>query len=127
MSNKNVSKKEFICIGCPMGCPLTAEIDGNEIAISGNACKIGKDYGVNECTNPRRTITTSIRILDEQGNSKMVSVKTDKDIPKSMIFDCIKEIKAYNHKKGETFNVGQIIIENILDTGANVVATRQLK
>ncbi len=119
-------KKEFICIGCPMGCPLTAVCEGEEIKISGNLCKIGNEYGINECTNPRRIITTSIKVYDEDGSHKMVSVKTDNDIPKAMIFDCINVIRSFVPEKGQKFTIGQVIVPNILDTGSNIVVTRQI-
>ncbi len=119
-------KKEFICIGCPMGCPLTAELGGEEIKISGNLCKIGREYGINECTDPRRIITTSINLPVEKGSVIPVSVKTDKDIPKNMIFECLKVIKNFVPQKGKSFNIGDVLIPNILDTGSNIVITRQI-
>ncbi len=119
-------KKELICIGCPMGCPLTAVREGEEIKISGNLCKIGGEYGVNECTDPRRIITTSINLTDEHGHTVPVSVKTNKDIPKNMIFECLNLIKNFAPQKGQKFNIGDVIIPNILNTGSDIVITRQI-
>ena len=36
--------RELICIGCPLGCPLTVRMDGGEIQVSGNTCKRGESY-----------------------------------------------------------------------------------
>lgn len=34
--------KELICIGCPMGCPLTVEVTQNEVSkVTGNTCPKG--------------------------------------------------------------------------------------
>lgn len=30
--------RELICIGCPLGCPLTVRIDGEKVEVSGNTC-----------------------------------------------------------------------------------------
>ena len=36
--------KNMICIGCPMGCDLTVEIDnGKAVSVVGNGCAVGKD------------------------------------------------------------------------------------
>ena len=52
----------------------------------------------------------------------MVSVKTDKPIPKELIFECMKEINQL--KIDGPIKIGQIIVDNILNTGANLVATK---
>ena len=38
-------KRELIWIVCPMGCHLTADVDGEPVAISGNGCPRGARYG----------------------------------------------------------------------------------
>ena len=38
-------KQELICIGCPMGCQLTAEVESGVVTqVSGNTCKRGDAY-----------------------------------------------------------------------------------
>lgn len=51
LRNKNreveyrMEKRELVCIGCPLGCPLTVELDGDEVvSVSGNTCKRGDVY-----------------------------------------------------------------------------------
>ena len=40
-----MEKKELICIGCPMGCALTVETEGNEVlSVTGNTCPRGESY-----------------------------------------------------------------------------------
>ena len=31
-----MERRELICIGCPMGCPMIVDIDKTEIQVSGN-------------------------------------------------------------------------------------------
>ena len=50
-----MEKRELICIGCPMGCPLTVQLeDGEILSITGQTCKRGEVYARNEVTNPTR-------------------------------------------------------------------------
>ena len=70
-----MEKRELICIGCPTGCVLHAEINSDgDVSITGNSCKIGVTYGVKECTNPTRILTSSVEVI---GTDKvMLPIKT---------------------------------------------------
>lgn len=114
-------KRKMTCISCPLGCQLEVEI-GENIIVSGNKCKRGEEYAKNEITNPKRIITSTVKVLG--GDRPLVSVKTDREVPKSLIFEIMKEIN-----KAEAVapvEIGDIIIENVLGTGANVVATSKV-
>lgn len=114
--------KNIICINCPLGCMLEVTRDGDSLDIRGNSCKRGIDYGKAEMTNPKRTITTSLFV--NGGIHPTVSVKTSSEIPKSLIFKCIKEISGL--KVQAPISVGDVIVKNILNTGADIVATRNV-
>ena len=44
--------RELTCIGCPMGCALTVELNGSEVvSVTGQTCKRGEDYAKKEVTN----------------------------------------------------------------------------
>ena len=114
--------RNLTCIICPQGCSLNVEIeDGKVISVEGNTCKRGYDYAISEVTNPVRTVTSTIKLE----NGEMIPVKTDKPIPKDLIFKCMEEINKKTIKKH--IEIGQVIIENILNTGSNIVATRSSK
>ena len=82
-----MERKELICIGCPLGCNLTVEMDGVQvISVSGNTCKRGDDYARKELTDPRRIVTSTVPVMG--GNLPVVSVKTASDIPKGKIREC---------------------------------------
>ncbi len=119
-----MEKTEFICTKCPMGCMLHLTINNDEITVTGNTCKIGEKYGISEYTNPVRTITTSV-LCNTATGVKMVSVKTNDDVPKSKLDECLAEIKKITLNK-EKVSIGDVIIENILGLGVNVVATRSI-
>ena len=115
--------RELTCIVCPKGCQLKVELDDYKkvASVEGYTCKRGLEYAKTEFTSPMRTLTTTAPI--EGGG--VVPVKTDKSIPKDILFACMKEINLSRVPKDA--QVGYIVIENILGTGANIVTTRNTK
>ncbi|WP_278910380.1 DUF1667 domain-containing protein [Enterocloster bolteae] len=96
-----MEKRELICIGCPMGCPLTVELENGEIkTITGYTCKKGETYARKEVTNPTRIVTSTVRV--EGGRADMVSVKTREDIPKDKIFQCVKALMNQQGRAGRS-------------------------
>ena len=114
-----VMKRELTCIVCPRGCSLVCELDdnGGVISVSGNICPRGKTYAVNECTNPQRVITSTVRCKD----GAVVSCKTSTTVPKGMMFDVMKVINTT--LAPSDVKIGDVVIKNVLDTGADVVVT----
>ncbi len=117
-------KKEFVCIRCPLGCGITVETSDGEIkSITGNTCPRGADYVTGELTDPRRTVTSLVRVRG--GEMPVVSVKTAADIPKDKIFDCIRELKGI--ELSPPVHMGDVILEDVCGTGVNVVATADVR
>ena len=113
-------KRDLVCIICPRGCNLTVELEGKEIkSVTGNGCPRGLQYAENECLNPQRTVTSTIRCTD----GRPVSVKTDRAIPKDKVFECMKMIDS--QKVRLPIHIGDVIIENVF--GSDIVATTNLK
>jgi len=116
-----MGKRELICIGCPMGCPVMVEMDGREIvSVSGNTCPRGDAYARKEVTNPTRIVTSTVKV--EGGLVEMISVKTKEDIPKDKIFDCMRALKGITVKA--PVHIGDVILADAAGTGVDVVATR---
>ena len=112
--------KVLTCVACPRGCTITVEYEGTEVySVTGQTCKRGEDYARTEIVNPTRNIASTVKVTG--GVHPVVPVKTSAPIPKTLIFDCMREIN------GVTVNapvkLGQVIIENVLGTGVNIVAT----
>lgn len=118
------TEKQLPCIVCPMGCELEITLDGNGKIekIEGNRCKRGIKYGESEVLNPVRTITSTVKVSG--GMYNVCPVRTDGEIPKEYIFKCMDEINGVVVKA--PIKVGQVIIENVLDTGVNLIATRDM-
>lgn len=114
-----MKRKELICIGCPMGCPIVVEMeDGKVLSVTGNTCPRGEYYARKEVTNPTRIVTTTVRV--DGGKVPMINVKTERDIPKDKIFECIAALRGVTMKA--PVHIGDIILENVADTGVNIVA-----
>ena len=155
--------REMTCIVCPIGCQLRA--DPTKMTVSGNRCTRGRKYALEELTSPRRTVTSTIRIIHYQKpehdaqlsamQSALVSgrpmedcdrsafkplvdffcpsanhiegrlpVKTAQDVPKDRIEDIMQ---AIHHLVVTTpIHMGDVIIDNIADTGVALIATRTL-
>ena len=120
-------KKELICVICPNGCQLQAEIQEGEqpvvTNVTGNLCDKGPEWAKQEIVNPMRTIASSV--LVEDGDFPMVSVRTDSPIPLKRIFEVMKEIKAA--RLTAPVRVGDVIIERVADLPCNIIATRDVK
>ena len=119
-----MTEKEYTCIVCPVGCKVVVTIDeNNNIAkIKGNQCPRGKDYVQQELIDPRRVLATTVRV--KNGKLPLVPVKTDGAIPKRLLIDAMNVLA--NVEVDAPVRLGDIIVENILDTGVNVIATRTI-
>lgn len=101
----------------PVGCDLSVKSeDGKEFEVTGNTCPRGKEYAISECTNPQRTVTSTMRCSD----GSLVSVKTDRPIPKDKMAQCMTLINKATAKC--PLGIGDVILENIF--GSNIVATQ---
>ena len=109
-------ERKLTCIVCPLGCRLTVQIKGKEVlSIEGNTCPKGKEYAQKECTDPQRTVTTTARCED----GSLVSVKTDRPIPKEKIMECMARINQA--VVSLPVCVGDVILEDVF--GSRIVAT----
>lgn len=112
--------KELICISCPIGCHLV--VDEETKSVTGNTCPRGVKYGISEVFNPVRIITSVVKV--KNGNIAMLPVKTNGAIPKKLNFACMKLI---NKSCVEApINIGDVILENIFNTGVDVIATKSI-
>lgn len=116
-----MATRNMTCIVCPMGCQLQVELDGDQVvSVSGNTCPRGKQYAIDECTHPMRTITSTARTE----NGEVIPVKTNRTIPKELMFECMKELNKAVVKLPA--RVGDVVIANVLGTGADVVVTANM-
>lgn len=112
------------CIGCPMGCSLTVEMEGKTVvSVTGNGCRIGDRYARKELTDPTRIVTSTVKVRG--GRMAVVSVKTARDIPKGKMLECarcLREVEA-----DAPISIGQVVLQNVAGTGVDVIATRNVE
>ena len=119
-----MEERKLTCIGCPMGCPLTVAMNGEEVvSVTGNTCKRGDVYARKEVTDPTRIVTSTVRVSG--GSIQMVSVKTKEDIPKDKIFECVRALKGIQIPA--PVHIGDIVLKNVADTGVDIVATKNVE
>lgn len=114
--------KEFNCIGCPRGCLLHVEKENEEFVVTGNTCDRGKEFAISEMTAPKRTICSTVKTAFPE--APVLPVRVSTDIPKEKIFDVMKEINAVTLT--ERIGRGDVIIENVLGLGVDVISTSSL-
>lgn len=116
-------EKELVCVNCPMSCRLTVQLeDGAVLSVSGNSCPRGKAYAEKECVRPERILTTTVRI--NGGIHRVLPVISAAEIPLDQIMDAMEILRTV--QVDAPVQVGDIIVENILDTGVNIVAARSM-
>ncbi|MCF2141498.1 MAG: DUF1667 domain-containing protein [Candidatus Lokiarchaeota archaeon] len=120
---ERINEKEIVCVVCPNSCRLTVWEDKlGEVHVSGNKCPRGVVYGKSEYTHPVRMLITTMRV--EGGVLPVIPVRSEKPIPKELLLKAIKVVNE--HYCQAPVKMGQILLRDILGTGVNVIASRDL-
>ena len=109
-------EKTITCIMCPNGCEITYDLNGG-------MCGKGPEYVKNEILNPKRTLTSSVKVLG--GVMPLVSVRTTDSIPKEKLKEGMRIISQISIKAPIT--LGQIIYKDFVEEGINLIATKAVK
>jgi len=113
--------KRLTCIECPLGCSLSVDIENCRVVkVTGNTCPKGETFAISEVENPMRIVTAGV--LAKGLSLKMVPARTDRPIPKAKITEAMQEIKKLRIAK--PLSAGDLLVENFLGLGVNLVATR---
>lgn len=120
MKNK---KNKILCIRCPKGCELGVTEKNGKINVSGNECKLGEEYAIEETKNPQRIVSSTIRI----NNAKYprLPVRTEKTVPKNKIKNVINALQ--NHTVNAPIKHHEIIIKNVAETNVDVISERNME
>jgi CxxC motif-containing protein len=113
--------REVICIICPRGCRIKVYTsNGKIVKVEGYTCPRGLEYAIQEVRNPLRVLMSVVRC--KGGDLPVVSIKTDKPIPRDKLLEVSRHLA--NIVVDAPVNIGDVIVENVLGLGANIVATR---
>ena len=117
-----MTEKEIICVICPQSCHIRVTGDGKEItSMEGYKCRRGEEYAAAEYVNPVRTLTSTVKA--EGYSCPVILVRSSRPIPKSLMFEAMKIVRETSVTA--PFKVGRVVIENILETGADIVLTNE--
>ena len=124
MSN-NYREKEVICTICPLSCHIKLKIDeaGEITEISGAKCEKGEEYAVKEFKFPERVLTATVRTNNEF--HPLLSVRSESLIPKKLLKECMIELA--NIEVSSPIRIGDVVLENICNTGVNIIATQSME
>jgi CxxC motif-containing protein len=111
--------KKLICIVCPNGCRLTVEAQNCGFAVSGNKCARGETFAVNEMTDPRRSVTSTVRT--SFAGIPVIPVRTSSDIPKDRIADLVRLLGGVTVTRN--IGIGEAVITDALNLGVDVIAS----
>lgn len=114
-------KRNLTCIICPRGCSLVADITEKGVEVTGNACPKGEEYAVNECTNPVRTVTATVRVSNRYNT--MASVKTETPVPKDKMMDVMAKLRQTQIEAPVA--IGDVILTDVF--GSNIVITKAVE
>jgi len=114
-------EKTITCTVCPKGCRVTVTFDdkGGVKKITGNSCKKGEAYARSELVNPKRVLTTTVRVLD--GQKPVVSVKTVEPVPLKKMMRCMEDINQLKVKA--PIRIGEEVKADVAGTKVALVAT----
>lgn len=117
------NKKTLTCIVCPQGCQIDVWEEEGEIKVSGNTCKRGFEYALEEYKAPKRILTSTMRV--KGGILPIIPVRSNVAIPKEKLFDSMSIInkKVIN----APIKMGDVLIKNILNLEINIIASRDLE
>ena len=113
-------KRNLTCIICPRGCLLSAEITADSVTVTGNACPKGQEYAINECINPVRTVTSTVRVANRKDT--MVSVKTAAPVPKGKMMEVMALLRKT--EVNAPVAIGDVVLTDVF--GTEVIITKAI-
>jgi len=108
------------CIMCPLGCEMSVEQNDDIVSVTGNQCEKGEQFAREEVLHPIRNLATSVPIAGR--HFKMLSVRLSDRIPRHLLLNALAEISHL--RPVAPVMRGDVLIKNILGSGADVIATR---
>ncbi len=116
-------KKHFVCVVCPIGCEIDVVCEGRKItSMEGNKCEKSVEFVTQELIEPMRILTTTVRI--QGARWPVIPVRTDKAVPRRLFSRIMKQLRRITLQA--PVNMSELVVRDILRTGANIIATRTM-
>lgn len=114
------NEQTITCIMCPLGCKIRVRQTGETVEIKGAGCDNGKEYALQEISEPSRIVMSVVPC--KNSDIPTVTVKTSKPIPKDKIERVMELLSTV--EVSAPIQVGDIILENIDNMHVDIIATR---
>jgi CxxC motif-containing protein len=115
-------KTKILCVTCPKGCTLEVTHEGKTVIEVKPGCKRGHQYAERELVDPRRMVATTVRVRDAA--HPLLPVYTSAPFPKARIQELRAVLRAMEVEA--PVKMGQVVAPNLLDTGIDILASRDL-
>jgi CxxC motif-containing protein len=112
--------KEFICDKCENNCVIYAQKERDMLEISGNDCEIGAKEANERLENNSDVFTTLVRVKGIKIN--VISVKSSKPLKNELWMKCSRALSRLY--VGAPIKIGDVVCMNILNTGADMICTK---
>ena len=130
MSDNVIEALQFNCTTCPSECLLTVEVErdaGGHVAavrsVTGNSCPRGDKFAHQELTCPMRVLTTTVAV--SSGDEALLPVRTADAIPLELHAQAMALIRGL--VINAPIRMGDVVLENLLDTNINLVASMDIE
>ena len=97
---------------------VRGEVGGLQVV--GNSCPKGQEYAVNECTNPVRTVTSTVRVSNREDT--MVSVKTAAPVPKEKMMEVMAQLRSIT--VSAPVKIGDVVLTGVF--GTDIIVTKEI-
>jgi CxxC motif-containing protein len=119
-----VDQREFICVTCPVGCTIDAMVEGQDLVeMRGQACGRGEAFVREELTDPRRMLTTTVRVRG--GRLPLVPVRSSAPLPQHLLFDVARALREV--VLDAPVREHQVVLPNVHGTQIDIITSRPLK
>ena len=120
-----MKKMEFVCLQCPTACVIEVELNEKEeiVSLKGEECKRGREFAEGEIREPARILTSTVSISSADKEHPLLPVKSASPIPKRVIREAM--VKLADVEVSAPVQIGCVVMENILGTGVDMVATAE--
>lgn len=113
-------ERKITCILCPRGCAMTVSGGVGNLQVTGNTCPKGAEYAIAECTNPVRTVTSTVRVSNRKDT--MVSVKTASPVPKDKMMDVMELLRSIT--VSAPVKIGDVVLTGVF--GTDIIVTKEI-
>lgn len=128
MSTNAIETLKFNCTTCPSECLLAVEVerDADGVAevrsVAGNSCPRGDKFAHQELTCPMRVLTTTVAVSG--GDEALLPVRTAEAIPLELHAQAMALIRGL--VVNAPIRMGDIMLEDLLDTNINLIASMDI-